>query len=124
MRRRRVSIPFRLTEKEAEQLNNRVKRSGLTREAYLRHLICDRVPKDTPPPDYYSMMTELHRIGNNLNQIARKAHAINVIDVKRYDEAVKLFQNAVERITEAVILPEDWRRIERLEQPVVKNENR
>ena len=43
-----------------------------------------------PPPDYYSMMRELHKIGNNLNQIAQKAHVLNVIDVQRYDQEVWL----------------------------------
>lgn len=51
------------------------------------------------------MMKELHAIGNNLNQLARKAHQLNVIDVEQYDLAVKEFENAVTKITEAVILP-------------------
>ena len=64
------------------------------------------VPRNAPPPDYYSMMRELHQIGNNLNQIAQKAHVLNVIDVQRYDREVRKFRQAVEQITEAVVLPE------------------
>ena len=71
MRKRNVAILFRLNKKEAEALDKKVKKSGLNREAYLRQLISGVVPKDAPPPDYYSMMRELHKIGNNLNQIAR-----------------------------------------------------
>ena len=52
------------------------------------------------------MMRELHKIGNNLNQIAQKAHVLNVIDVQRYDQEVRKFNEAVRKITEAVILPE------------------
>ncbi len=59
-----------------------------------------------PPPDYYSMMRELHKIGNDLNQIAQKAHTLNVIDVQRYDSDMRKFDEAVRLITEAVILPE------------------
>ena len=58
-----------------------------------------------PPPDYYAMMRELHGIGNNLNQIAVKAHTLNVLDVQRYDEACRKIDTAVKKITEAVILP-------------------
>lgn len=101
-----VAILFRLNKKEAEALDKKVKKSGLNREAYLRQLISGVVPRDAPPPDYYSMMRELHKIGNNLNQIAQKAHVLNVIDVQRYDQEVWKFNEAVRKITEAVILPE------------------
>ena len=106
MRKWNISIMFRLNRKEAEALDKRVKKSGLNREAYLRQVITGIVPRDTPPPDYYSMMRELHKIGNNLNQIAQKAHVLNVMDVQRYDAAVRMFEQTVKEITEAVILPE------------------
>lgn len=106
MRKRNVAILFRLNRKEAEALDKKVKKSGLSREAYLRHLISGVVPRDAPPPDYYSMMRELHRIGNNLNQIAQKAHVLNVLDVQRYDRDMRMFEDTVKKITEAVILPE------------------
>lgn len=106
MRKRNVAILFRLNRKEAEALDKKVKKSGLSREAYLRHLINSVVPRDAPPPDYYSMMRELHRIGNNLNQITQKAHTLNVMDVQRYDRDMRMFEDTVKKITEAVILPE------------------
>ena len=97
---------FRLNRKEAETLDKKVKKSGISREAYLRHLITGVVPKDAPPPDYYSMMRELHKVGNNLNQIAQKAHTLKVIDVKRYDEAVREYEAVVKLIMEAVVMPQ------------------
>ena len=106
MRKRNVAILFRLNRKEAEALDKKVKKSGLSREAYLRHLISGVVPRDAPPPDYYSMMRELHRIGNNLNQNAQKAHTLNVVDVQRYDRDMRMFEDTIKKITEAVILPE------------------
>ena len=106
MIKRNIAILFRLNRKEAEALDKRVKKSGLSREAYLRQLINGLVPRNAPPPDYYSMMRELHQIGNNLNQIAQKAHVLNVIDIQRYDQEVRKFRQAVEHITEAVVLPE------------------
>ena len=105
MRKRNVHIQFWLNRKEAEALDKKVRRSGLSREAYLRHLIDGVVPQDAPPPDYFSMMRELHGIANNLNQIAQKAHVLNVIDAPRYDAAVRQFEKVVRDITEAVILP-------------------
>lgn len=88
MRKRNVHVQFWLDKKEAEAFNKKVKRSGLSREAYLRHLVNGLVPQDAPPPAYYDFMRELHRIGSNLNQIAQKAHVLGVIDERRYQTYV------------------------------------
>ena len=63
MSNRNIEIKVRLNRKEAEALNKRVKKSRLSREAYLRHLISGVVPKDAPPPDYFDFMRELHGVG-------------------------------------------------------------
>ena len=102
MNHRNIEIKVRLNRKEAEALNRKVKKSRISREAYLRHLINGVVPQDAPPPEYFDFMRELHRVGNNLNQIAQKAH---VLDAPRYDAAVRQFEKVVRDITEAVILP-------------------
>jgi hypothetical protein len=110
MRKRNVRYQLWLDEKEAERFNSLVKQSGLPREIYLRQLINGLVPTDAPPPDYFSMMKELHAIGTNLNQIARKAHVLNVVDVKRYDDNVALLNNAIVEIARAVMLPRKMER--------------
>jgi hypothetical protein len=105
MRKRNIHIQLWLNENEADLLNKRSKGCGYSREAYLRSLLDGHIPQAKPPPDYHAMMRELHAIGNNLNQVAQKAHVLNVVDVQRYDEALRLFAGAVARIEEAVILP-------------------
>jgi len=102
---RTIEIKVRLNQKEADVLNERVKKSRLSREAYLRHLINGLMSQDAPPPDYYAMMRELYRIGNNLNQIARKAKTLNMIDVPLYKKVVGEFETTVKKITEAVVMP-------------------
>ena len=62
MGKRNIEIKVRLNRKEAELLNKRVKKSRLSREAYLRHLINGLVPQDAPPPAYFDFMRELHGI--------------------------------------------------------------
>ena len=103
MSKRNIEIKVRLNRKEMKVLDKRVKKSRLSREGYLRHLINGSVSREVPPPDYYDMMRELYRIGNSLNQVAQKAHTLNVIDVQRYDAGVKLFEDAIKRITDAGI---------------------
>jgi hypothetical protein len=95
MHNRNIEIKCRLNRKESDLLNKRVKMSGLSRESYIRHLINGLVPTDAPPPDYFAMMRELHYIGNNLNQIAQKAHTLNVVDVQRYNENAAAINKAI-----------------------------
>ena len=110
MRKRNIQIITRLDRDENERFKKRVGKSGLSQEAYVRSLIDGFIPADVPPPDYFQMMKALHYIGVNLNQIAQKAHTLNVLDAKRYDENFALLQKAIVEITGAVMLP---RKIER-----------
>ena len=105
MRKRGVHIQLWLSETEAARLQRLVKRSGLSREAYLRHLINGVVPQEIPPPDYYAFMERLCQVGNLLEQISRQAQALDVVDVSQYKEAVGQFYQLVEDVTTAVILP-------------------
>ena len=105
MRKRSVHIQLWLSETEAARLQRLVKRTGLSREAYLRHLIGGVVPQEIPPPDYFSFMERLYQVGNLLEQISRQAQVQGAVDTAPYEEAVGQFHQLVEDITEAVILP-------------------
>lgn len=106
MLKRACQINLRLDEWELARLRSLIQKSGLSQSAYLRQIIHGVVPKDTPPPDYYAMMRELHGIGRNLNEIAVKAHMLNALDVKRYDEVSRRLEDAIRTIIKAVLLPE------------------
>ena len=105
MRKRGVHMQLWLSETEAARLQRLVKRSGLSREAYLRHLINGVVPQEIPPPDYYAFMERLYQVGNLLEQITRQAQVQGAVDAAQYKEAVGQFHQLVEGITTAVILP-------------------
>ena len=105
MLKRNIEIKVRLNRDEANTLTKRAKKCGFSREAYIRSLLNGNTPREIPPPAYHDMTRELHGIGNNLNQIAQKAHILNVMDVGRYDEALRRFSEVVAKIEEAVILP-------------------
>ena len=64
MRKRNVHVQFWLDKKEAEAFNKKVKRSGLSREAYLRHLVNGLVPQDAPPPAL------VQKIGNTTYEVS------------------------------------------------------
>ena len=113
MRNRNVHVQIWLSQRETDDLARSAKKCGLTQSAYLRHLITGFVPKELPPPGYHAMMRQLYGVANNLNQVARKAHALHVIDAQKVDECQKQVNEAILQITEAVVLPrkmnkEEW----------------
>lgn len=80
MRKRSIKIMVRLNEMERKHLVAQVKKSGLSQEALIRSLLNGYAPKPLPQPEYYTMMRELHAIGNNLNQLAAKAHVTGHVE--------------------------------------------
>ena len=109
MTRRNHDLHLRLNDEEFNKLNTLVTRSGLSREAYLRQIISGLQPRDLPSRDFRLMMRQLYHCGNNLNQIARKAHALDVIDAQKYDEAVEQYREAVRQLNRDNIQPEKIR---------------
>ena len=106
MLNRNIKITFRLNRSECDRLKKRVKKSGLSQEAYLRQLIDGCIPRESPPADYFGFMQELRIIGHDFKQIAQKAQALQMIDAPHYEEALSEYRRLVRDITAAVILPE------------------
>ncbi len=107
MRKRNNFIGLRLSDGELAMLNEKARKAGIKREAYLRFLIKGYVPKTVPPPDYFSMMRELHAIGNNIHQVAARANATGFFMKDEYAQYIEDFRNAVKRIQAAVTFPEE-----------------
>ena len=106
MLKRSIKITFRLNTKEQQSLANQVKKSGLSQEAFIRSLINGYMPKELPPPDYFSMTRELHAIGSNLNQLAAKANTTGHIDKAVFQYEANRLRKAVQDIQAAVTAPE------------------
>lgn len=105
MSNRDVRIQIWLNSKDKISLDEKVKKSGLSREAYLRQLISGLVPQDNPPRDYHQMMRELAKVGEAVKRLSQKAELYRVIDKREYEEAIELFRNAVVAISSEVLLP-------------------
>ncbi|MFQ7307440.1 MAG: plasmid mobilization protein [Mediterraneibacter sp.] len=80
MRNRSVQILFRLNEEEAQHLYELVKRSGRSKEAFLREMVKGYRLCEKPDPEFYKIMRELSAIGNRINQLAAKANALGFVD--------------------------------------------
>ena len=68
-------ICLRLSTNEAQKLITNAKACGLTRTAYLRRLLNGYDLKSRPSAELEALRTEIHQIGNNINQIARSVNA-------------------------------------------------
>ena len=73
------------------------------------------IPHEAPPLDYHAMMRQIFHAGRSLNQIAIKAHVLNVIDARRYDESVRMLENTILKIEDAVIAPQKMEKEELFE---------
>lgn len=86
-RNRRVEIYF--TEDELSSLMQKVRQSGLSREAFCRAALQGVKIKEAPPADYYKLIMEVRRVGTNINQILQKANAIGLLDVPMIRKALE-----------------------------------
>ena len=68
-------ICLRLSEAQAQKLRQDAKACGLSKTAYLRRLIVGAELKARPSQELRQLRTEIHHIGNNVNQLARKFNA-------------------------------------------------
>ena len=101
MRKRNVQILFRLTEEEAEHLNELVRKSGRSKEAFLREMVRGYQLCEKPDPEFYKMMRELSAIGNRINQLAVKANALGFIDTQKLNselDRLHKFQADIESV--------------------------
>ena len=72
MRKNRYNLHIRLDEDERAALEKGLQASGLPLSAYLRKLILGESIQAAPSEELRRLRTEIHQIGNNINQIARR----------------------------------------------------
>ena len=72
---KKYEICLRLSQEEKERLESGASRCGLSKTAYLRRLILGTEVKARPTQEIKALRTEIHHIGNNINQIARSVNA-------------------------------------------------
>ena len=90
MNHRNIEIKVRLNRKEAEALNKKVKKSRISREAYLRHLINGVVPQDAPPPEYFGFLRDLVQVVADPVQLPHKVKIFGRGRVLRDDSIDKV----------------------------------
>ena len=105
MRKRSVQILFRLNEEEAEYLYELVRKSGRSKEAFLREMVKGYQLCEKPDPEFYRIMRELSAIGNRINQLAAKANALDFVDAPMLREEVKKWHDFQIDVRKKYLLP-------------------
>lgn len=95
MRTRNVSVPFRVTEKELEAIDKKAEKAKMNRTEYLITAATNK--RITLIEDIKPLLTELRRIGNNLNQITKLANMgkVDAINLTETSEALAETYQAV-----------------------------
>ena len=103
MRTHAKTFHIRFTEKEYERLWQYAAKAGLPKTTYIRHMINGVRPKERPPIEFFKMLGELCRIGNNLNQIVKMAHRFDNMHYKSSIETIKQFSQILFKIQQIVM---------------------
>ena len=64
-----------LTQEQYRLLSGNAKKCGLTKRAFIARLLEGREIRTRPSQEIKDLRTEIHHIGNNINQIARSVNA-------------------------------------------------
>lgn len=94
-------MELRLSEQEATTLSQKADKAHLSHSEYVRRLIADSTVHEAPPVDYFTLITELRRVGSNINQLLKVAYTNNFIDTPLLKKTLEEYHNAERMIYNA-----------------------
>lgn len=101
MRSRTIKKNFWLNYDEDRQLKYLAYLSNLSEANVIRKLLFETSIKANPPKEFYSAISKMNKIGNNINQLAKIAnttHHISEVNLnKQLNELNKLINIVIER---------------------------
>lgn len=107
MRTRQIKKQVWLNKNEATLLKKKAKKVRFTESELIRQLITGYEPKEKPDDEFYDVMRQIRTIGNNLNQIARKANSLNYIDNASYKIEVDKLNKFMLDVRKKFLLPNE-----------------
>ena len=93
-------IRFRVSEEEEEAINREVRKTGCSREQYLRLVTLLKTSRAKPPADFAGVLRELTRITLALKELAKQRREDGVSEIKSYvTEVEELMSRLIREVT-------------------------
>ena len=86
-----------LSEEENKAMTELCQRTGLSRANLLRKLILSKPIKERPSVGFLELENEIYQIGNNFNQLVRRANRLGTVSDSDIKEAQRVY-NKVHRL--------------------------
>lgn len=90
-----------------EQTEALAKACNMSISSYIRFLLKLKRPRESPGEDFWKVYYELHKIGVNINQMARLANGIGSVDYENFKEDVKMIKEMRRRLFDEYLKPEE-----------------
>lgn len=99
MRERNNELHLRLSDEEYRKLEWLSHTSGISFSQVIRKLIMGREIRQRPNADFAALVCSIDRLGNNINQIAKKANTNNAVsyaDMKEVASTMRLIRAEID----------------------------
>ena len=108
MRKRKIKLSVYLNDSEWKMLTLKAEKVGYNKSALVRSLIEGFEPKEKPSEEFYEDLNSIRKVGNVLNQIARRAHYQGYIEDEKFLRKMENeLQNLILNIKRKYLLPEE-----------------
>lgn len=95
-------LPIRCTETDYQTLRSRAEKAGLSLSTFVRDsALNSKIIVNQSAVDF-SLLQELKRSGNNLNQIAMRYNATGLISPPEFDKVISLHDDVLTKILNAL----------------------
>ena len=96
-RHRFIKYGLWLSEEENKAMTELCQKTGLSRANLLRKFIMSQPIKERPNVDFLELENEIYQIGNNFNQLVRRANRLGTVSDSDIKEAQRV-SNKVHRL--------------------------
>lgn len=95
---------FWFNEEEVMALKEKSSKAGMKECEFIRKILLGYELKEKPDERFYETIKQMRIISNNLNQIAKKAHALNYIDEVAYRKESENWHSFIEEVKDTYLV--------------------